>query len=224
MKAPESKAAWRNIDTIYPYELNIKEHDEKQVEKIAASIEQFGWRGNPIVVNDAGVILAGHGRRLAAIKRGMKQVPVEVVSGLTPDEERAYRLADNRVAVSNIDTSMLQRELADLSFDLSSIFDKKELDFMIADMGAINTDAFVTNLDEAITKQAEETVATLAAVAEVEIKIDKALGFKAIKGKDERYVAMFMAQLMGETGKPAAEAFIEFVKHFSPVAKSVVSA
>jgi len=223
-KITKAKTELRDIDTIFPYELNAKVHDEKQVEKIAKSINRFGWVGNPIVVNAAGIILAGHGRRLAAISMGMRQVPVEVISGLTVEAERAYRLADNRVAISNIDTDILQKELADLSFDMDGIFDKKELDFMVADMGEMNVGAFVDDLDAAVVRQTDETVATLAAVDEKEVQISKALGFKSIKGKDERFVAIFMAQLEGETGKTGAEAFVEFVKHFAPVDKSVVTA
>jgi len=223
-KITKSPVEQRDIGWLRPYALNAKEHDDKQVSKIAASMDKFGWIGNPIVANPAGDILAGHGRRLAALKRGMKQVPVEIISGLTEEEERAYRLADNRVAISNIDTGILQQELAGMSFDLDDIFDKKELDFMIADMGALNSDAFIADLDAAVTRQVEETAATLAAVDGKQVKIEKALGFKSIKGKDERYVTIFMSQLEAETGKTAAEAFIDFVKHFTPTDTSLVTA
>lgn len=205
----------RPIADVRPYELNAKVHDDKQVEKIAASIKKFGWRGNPIVVNEQGVILAGHGRRLAALSLGLKVVPVEVVSGLTEDEQRAYRLADNRVAISNIDTDILQRELEGLDFDMTGIFDKKELDFLSADMGELNESAFVVDLDAALEAQDVETVRQIEEADEKEVKIDKALGFKSIKGKDERLVAVFMAQLEDETGKTGAEAFIDFIRIFS---------
>ena len=214
----------RDVDTVHPYKLNAKVHDSKQVDKIAKSIQEFGWTGNPIVVNEEGVILAGHGRRLAAIKLGMKEVPVQVILGLSESSQRAYRLADNRVAISNIDTDILQQELAGLSFDLDGIFDKKELDFLVADLGEINQDSFVADLNEAIDAQAEETVKILAAVAQKNIKIENALGFKTISGADERAVAIFMAELQGESGLPPAEAFMEFVRTFSGVPnKSVVT-
>lgn len=212
----------RDIDSIHPYALNAKIHDANQVAKIAESIKKFGWT-QPIVVDAAGSIIAGHGRRLAALSLGMTQVPVWVRDDLTEEEVRALRLADNRVAISAIDSDLLQKELANLSFDLEGIFDKKELDFMVADIGEINEAAFVDDLDAAIGKQAEETVATIAAVDEKQVPIAKALGFKTIAGRDERLVAIFMAQLEDETGKTGADAFIEFVKHFDPSNKSQVT-
>jgi hypothetical protein len=215
-KMSNHKTEFRDIDDVHPYELNAKIHDQKQVEKIANSIKKFGWRGNPIVVNERGVILAGHGRRLAAIFLGMKKVPVEVVSGLTEEEQRAYRLADNRVAISNIDSDILQKELAGFDFDLDGIFDKKELDFMMADLGVLNAGAFVDDLDSAILNQAKETEVAIAEVGAKEIPITKALGFKSIRGEDERHVAMFMASLESESGKTGADAFIHFVKQFNP--------
>lgn len=201
-----------DIDRVLPYEKNAKLHDPKQVEKIATSIKKFKWRGNPILVNEQGVILAGHGRRLAAISLGLKKVPVEVVKGLTNEEQRAYRLTDNRVAISNIDTELLKLELLSLdSFDMNGIFDKKELNFMEADLGELNVDAFVDDLDAEIEQQAIETEQTLKEADEKEVPVAKALGFKSIKGKDERSVAIFMAQIEEQTGKTGAEAFIAFI-------------
>lgn len=194
-----------------PYENNAKIHDAKQVEKIAKSIQQFGWKGNPIVVDGEGVIIAGHGRRLAALKLGLAEVPVIVASDLTPDQIKALRLADNRVAISDIDSDLLQQELAEIEFDLDGIFDKKELDFMVADLGEMKVDAFVVDLDAEVSKQAAETSKKIEETDDRDVKIEKALGFKAIKGKDERHVARFMAQVEAETGKTGAEAFVAFV-------------
>ena len=201
-----------DVAKVHPYAQNAKIHDDKQVEKIAASIEKFGWRGNPIVINEEGVILAGHGRRLAALKLGLTKVPVEVVAGLSEDEQRAYRLADNRVAISDIDSGLLQKELADMDFDLAGIFDKKELDFLEADLGDFNTQAFVDDIDKEVAKQGEESAKKVEEVDARAVKIDAALGFKTIEGKDERHVARFMAQIEADSGLVGAEAFVSFVK------------
>lgn len=206
-----SKKTW-TIDTIVPYEQNAKIHNDKQVDKIAKSIEEFGWVGNPIVVNEKGVILAGHGRRLAAIKLGLKDVPIKVVDNLSEAAQRAYRLADNRVALSDIDSAILQKELADLDFDLEGIFDKKELEFMEADLGDFNADAFVDDIEVEVAKQADESTQKVAEVDAREVKIDKALGFKSIPGADERHVARFMAQIEAEMGATGSEAFVRFIK------------
>lgn len=199
---------------LIPYEKNAKIHDPKHVEKIANSIKEFGWRGNPIVVDSKGVIIAGHGRRLAALKLGLAEVPVIVASDLTEDQIKALRLADNRVAIGEYDTDLLQSELASITVDLEGIFDKKELDFLVAaDLGEMKTEAFVVDLDEEVKAQAAETTRKIEEADEKPVKIEKALGFKAIQGKDERWVARFMAQVEAETGKTGAEAFVEFVRN-----------
>lgn len=206
-----SKKTW-TIDTIVPYDKNAKIHDPKQVEKIAKSIKEFGWVGNPIVVNEQGVILAGHGRRLAALSLGLKDVPIKVIDNLSEAAQRAYRLADNRVALSDIDSAILQKELADLDFDLEGIFDKKELEFMEADLGDFNPDAFVDDIEVEVAKQADESAQKVAEVDAREVAIAKALGFKSIPGADERHVAKFMAQIEAEMGTTGADAFVRFIK------------
>lgn len=205
------KTTWQHwpIDQLKPYALNAKIHDAKQVEKIAASIKEFGWT-HPILVDKDGTIIAGHGRRLAALRLGLSVVPVLQRADLTPDQVRALRLADNRVAVSNLDSDILQQELASLDFDMGAIFDKKELVFLDADMGELNQDAFIDDLDAAVDQQALETAVTLVEHAEKEVPIAKALGFKSIVGKDERVVASFMALVEEKTGKQGAAAFVAF--------------
>lgn len=203
------------VERLQPYALNAKIHDDAQVAKIAASIERFGWRGNPIVVDEHGVILAGHGRRLAALKLGLKQVPVLPMTDMSEDEKRAYRLADNRVAISNLDTDLLQKELATLDFSLDGFFDAKELTFMEADLGQINEAAFVPDLDAAIAEQASETAAQIAKAADKPVAIAAALGFKTVKGADQRAIATFMAQIEADTGKTGADAFMTFVNAFA---------
>ncbi len=202
------------IDKVIPYPQNVKLHEPKQIEKIANSIEKFGWRGNPIIVNEQGVILAGHGRRLAAIKLKRTEVPVEVVKGLSEVEQGAYRLADNRVAISNLDTDMLIQELKNLDFDMGDIFDKKELAFLTADLGEIHAGAFIDDIDTAVEKQAAETALAFATADDKEVPIAKAIGFKAVKGRDERIVASFMAEIEASTGKLGAEAFVTFAANF----------
>lgn len=202
------------IERVIPYELNAKIHDAEQVKRIAKSIAELGW-DQPIVVDKNGVIIKGHGRRLAAISLGMKEVPVLVRDDLTPDQVKAARLADNRVAIGNIDADLLAKDLADLEFDLTGIFDSKELEFITADLGELNPEAFVADLDAEIEKQAEETSSTIAAAADKAVPIQKALGFKTIKGSDERAIAIFMANLEAESGKTGAEAFMEFINNLN---------
>lgn len=211
MKKPNIKLV--DITEIKPYELNSKIHDDAQVKKIAESIKKFGW-DQPIVVDKNNVIIKGHGRRLAAISLELTNVPVWVRDDLTEEQVRASRLADNRVAVSGIDTELLQKELASLDFDMNGIFDAKELDFLNADLGDMDMGAFVENMDVELSAQAEAGAKKVEEIDTRRVKIDKALGFKDIAGADERDVAFFVALIENETGKTGSDAFVEFARNY----------
>src|SRR5437016_8772669 len=114
------KVQLRPITRIRPYDNNPRLNDEA-VDAVAASIREFGFR-QPIVVDEAGVIIVGHTRYKAALKLGLEVVPVHVALGLTPAQAKAYRLADNKTAtMSQWDEDKLPLELAALQgmdFDL----------------------------------------------------------------------------------------------------------
>ena len=86
------------IDRLRPYERNPRTHSEAQVDQIAASMVEFGWT-NPILVDEQGGILAGHGRLLAARKLGLAEVPVIRFEHLSEAQKRAYLIADNQLAL-----------------------------------------------------------------------------------------------------------------------------
>ena len=103
----------KNVDEIRPYANNPRRND-KAVEKVAESIKLFGFK-QPIVIDREGVIIAGHTRLLAAKKLKMKQVPCIAADDLSPEQVRAYRLADNKVAeFSEWDFDLLDEELLNL--------------------------------------------------------------------------------------------------------------
>src|ERR1039457_7516467 len=83
------------LERIIPYGRNARKIPAEAVAKVAASIQEFGWR-QPIVVDGKGVIICGHTRLLAAQKLGLKEAPVHVADNLTPAQVRTYRLLDNR--------------------------------------------------------------------------------------------------------------------------------
>ena len=96
----------RPLDAVRPYANNPRQNDDA-VEAVVESIRRFGFR-QPIVVDADGVIVAGHTRFRAAQRLGLATVPVHVATDLTPDEVRAYRVADNKTAeLASWDTSML---------------------------------------------------------------------------------------------------------------------
>lgn len=84
------------IDKPRPYHRNPRLND-KAVERVAVSLQEYGWQ-QPIVVDGAGIVIVGHTRLRAARRLGMKTVPVHVAADLTPEQVKAYRIMDNRSA------------------------------------------------------------------------------------------------------------------------------
>ena len=120
------------ISKLKPYENNARTHSEKQVEKIAKSIEEFGFI-NPVLIDSDYGIIAGHGRVEGAKKLGMNEVPCLFIEDLTEEQKRAYIIADNKLALdAGWDYELLQielNELNDLDFDFTLTgFDDLELD------------------------------------------------------------------------------------------------
>lgn len=118
---PADKVERRKITDLIPYARNSRTHSDAQVAQIAASIKEWGFT-NPILVDDSGQIIAGHGRVLAARKLGMSELPVMVVREWTEAQKRAYVIADNKLALNaGWDDEMLAlefSELGNLGFDL----------------------------------------------------------------------------------------------------------
>lgn len=123
-----------SVDRVVPYKRNPRRNDEA-VAKVATSIKEFGFK-QPIVVDKDSVIIVGHTRLLAALRLGMKEVPVLVAVDLTPAQVKAYRLADNRVhEEAEWDEELLALELGDLSklgFNLDATgFDADEINELL---------------------------------------------------------------------------------------------
>ena len=100
----------RDPAELTPYAHNAKTHPDEQIDKIAGSIAEYGF-DQPIVVDADGVIIKGHGRRLAAVRLGLASVPVIVRDDLTPAQVKAARLLDNKSAESEWDLDQLVIDL-----------------------------------------------------------------------------------------------------------------
>jgi DNA modification methylase len=118
---PADKVEKWDIEKLIPYARNARTHSDEQVGQIAASIKEWGWT-TPVLVDEDGGIIAGHGRTMAAKRLGMREVPVMVARGWSDAKKRAYVLADNKLALNaGWDDSMLALELKELGetgFDL----------------------------------------------------------------------------------------------------------
>lgn len=127
---PAETVELRPISELHPYARNARKHSAHQVEQIAASIKEWGWTV-PVLVDEDGLLIAGHGRILAAKKLGIDKVPVMTATGWTTEQKRAYALADNQLVLnSEWDENFLRvelDELTDAGFDMSLIgFDEPE--------------------------------------------------------------------------------------------------
>jgi DNA modification methylase len=131
---PADKVERRALKTLIPYAKNARTHSTEQVAQIAASMKEWGWT-NPVLVDEGGEIIAGHGRVLAAGQLGFSDVPVMVAEGWSEAQKRAYALADNQLALNagwDFDTLADElRGLKDWEFDLS-LLGFSDLDALLA--------------------------------------------------------------------------------------------
>ena len=134
---PADKVERRLVAELIPYARNARTHSDAQVAQIAASITEWGWT-TPVLIDETGSIIAGHGRVMAARKLGLEDVPVMVASGWSEAQKKAYVLADNQLALNaGWDIDLLKIEIGDLDaegFNLDLIgFDDKLLADLMAE-------------------------------------------------------------------------------------------
>lgn len=142
------------VEKIRPYERNAKTHTGRQVEQIANSIRQFGFR-QPIVLDKNGVIIIGHGRYQAAMQLKMKTVPCVRAEDLTEEQVAALRLADNKLNESDWDMDNLEKELAEIQ------------DIDMAEFGFADLEDDEDNLDDIVEDKVPEDVEPRAKLGEI---------------------------------------------------------
>lgn len=135
-----------SIDKLIPYVNNARTHSPEQINKLRASLREFGFI-NPVIIDKAFNIIAGHGRVLAARAEGIQEIPCVLVDYLTEAQKKAYILADNRMAMdAGWDEELLKVELESLegeAFDLSLTgFDEKELADLFKEDSEIQDDDY----------------------------------------------------------------------------------
>jgi hypothetical protein len=135
------KVEYKPTSTLVAFANNARQHSAKQISELAAGIKEFGFY-NPIIIDEANEIIAGHGRLMAAQSLGIDKVPVIRLSKLSEKQKRALRLYDNKVASkSTWDLAKLADELsalAEADFDLSlTAFDENELDSLLAEDSSV---------------------------------------------------------------------------------------
>ena len=130
--------SYKKIKDLIPYCNNSRTHSDEQVLQIASSIKEFGFT-NPVLIDDQGGIIAGHGRIMAGKKLGLEQVPTITLAGLTDAQKKAYVIADNKLALNaDWDFELLKIEidgLKDLDFDIDLLgFNADELADLIPEI------------------------------------------------------------------------------------------
>ncbi len=143
-----------SIDRLVPYQNNARTHSPEQINKLRASLREFGFI-NPIIIDKDYGIIAGHGRVIAAREEGLKEVPCVFADHLTDAQKKAYIIADNRMALdAGWDEELLRVEIEALqadAFDLSLTgFDDKELSKLFDDGSDAKEDEF--DVDEELAK------------------------------------------------------------------------
>lgn len=143
---------------------NSRTHDPEQVVMLADSIRRFGFN-SPVLIDEAGVLIAGHGRMAAAKLAGLAEIPCVRLAHLSNDEKRAYLIADNRLAEkSRWDEALLQAELdalLDLGFDETALgFTDEDIDALVGDFtGAEDESPLDNNVASAASEFAESAAA-----------------------------------------------------------------
>jgi DNA modification methylase len=132
------------IDTIKPHPNNARVHSRKQVNQIAGAIKAFGFLV-PVLIDESGTMLAGHGRHAAAKLLGMTEIPTVKVEGLSPAKKRAFMIADNRLAEHAAwDRKQLAVELP----ELAEILVTEALDISITGFAVAEVDQIVVDFEE----------------------------------------------------------------------------
>lgn len=130
------------LDVLIPYVNNARTHSDEQVAKIAASIREFGF-ADPVEIDEANMLLAGHGRVMAARKLGLTEVPAVRHEGLSEAQKKAYILANNKLALdAGWDLELLNlelEELKDLDYNLDITgFDNEDISTLQSELDELN--------------------------------------------------------------------------------------
>ena len=135
---PADNVERRSVASLVPYARNPRTHSPEQVDQIAASIREWGWTV-PVLVDERGGLIAGHGRVMAAKLLGLEEIPVMVAASWTEAQKRAYVIADNKLTLNGgWDDELLKVELDDLK---ALDFDVALMGFSLEEVGALSSNA-----------------------------------------------------------------------------------
>lgn len=208
-----------DLTRLVPFAKNAKKHDPAKITALAGLMKANGFT-QPIVAERDGTIIAGHGRRMAALEAGLARVPVFVFQG-SKTQADAMRLADNQVVSKDYDVGLLQEEIARLAeeIDVSGLgFSTKELEFLIDPIPDMDTSLFVEDVHAAVEDQREKNEEAAREVDASTAPLADAFGFRRLTVKQSRRVRAFMTQIEAETKAKGADAFMVFLDNLGVAA------
>jgi len=209
------------VENLTPYENNNKKHPPAQIRALAASIADTGIE-NPILIEDDGTIISGHGRLEAVMSLGWSVVPVRVARGITKEQAMKLRIAANKTSSTDYDIDALSAELAklqELDVDLGSMgFTDKELSILIEDVGELDLGSMDTDVVASVERHEEVTKETAERVEVSEVPIAKAFGFKTVPNAAQRTITRFLGVIEESHGKTGLEALLAHMEEVVHVA------
>lgn len=151
------KITYKSANELIPYARNSRTHSDEQINQIASSIKEFGFR-QPILIDGDNGIIAGHGRVLAAMRLGINEIPTVDGSDMTESQRRLYVIADNKIALNaKWDEDILKLELEDMTDAelLVTGFSADEVNLL---MNGWDSDIDAINKIDAIDSKAKEKI------------------------------------------------------------------
>ncbi|MBV6634383.1 MAG: ParB N-terminal domain-containing protein [Mameliella sp.] len=203
-----------DVDWLKPAPNNNKDHTPATTAKLARSMEKLG-QITPVICDKEGVLIAGHGRALAAKELGWPKIKC-VILPVDAETARKMRIADNLVSNQAYNQDALLKELADLGIageeSLSELVaDDRMVDNLLTAMDPIaemDRDSIVTDIETAVSEYAEETDEHMHEVEEKDVAIKAIFEFGKLKPREARRLNVFMAMLKGKHGNDAKEALL----------------
>ncbi|CDT52867.1 conserved hypothetical protein [Vibrio coralliirubri] len=210
------------VKDLVPYENNVKIHTHEQVARICSSIDGDGRWTAPVIVDGNNVLIAGHGRRLAALCYGITKVPVVKLEGISEEKANQLRLADNKVAEGAIDTELLESELRtlhDFGIDMLGIFGERELEFLTEDLGEIELGALSGDLSVEVEEKANETRQAIEETDERPVPLAEIFNGKMVTTKEARLLSRFMAHIEAKHMTKGLDALVAHADSFTKLDK-----
>ena len=207
---------WVDIEQPVPYPLNSKIHSEENIRALMKSISTQTMF-HPILLDKNMVIISGHGRLQACKRLGFTKIRAVIKDKWTDDEVKAARIADNKTASTEYDSSILVKEIKEINPEDQRLLDslgipEAELNRLLIQPDEVDLSAFTQNLDEEVDRQAKEGERDISKADLKLVSVTNGLGFSKVTAFDSRKIARFVASLQDQFAEQdPATALLKFI-------------